>query len=715
MNATEQLNLARQRMQSGDFAGAEAACRAITSAQPTHADALYLLGLALLQQNRVPEAAQWLERAAPLLPNAAEVHANLGHALRLLGRHDDAAAALERAISLRPNYPLAMNNLGTVRRAQGRPADAIACYQKALSLQPNLLPARLNLGNALLEIGRAGDAASAFRAAMGLAPHNPDAHGGLASALDAAGDVAGATTNYEAVLRRHPNHVQTLVNFALLLKRQGWIDDSLALLRRAVAVDPRSPDAQEKLGRGLWDAGSYGEGLAHFQQAIRLRPSPVARVNAATLIPPIYTSLEQVHAWRRRLVDEVAKLREENVTIDLTNHVARTPFYLPYAGLPDRDIMREIALLHRPPPDVAQPPPAGHKIRVGFISTLFKHHTIGLWTQGLIARLPRDRMEVIVIAAGRHDDNVAQFIRANADRFVELPASLPAARQIVLAQQLDVLIYTDLGMEGLTWSLAFSRLAPVQAAMWGHPVTSGLETVDYYISSDLAEAADADANYTEQLVRLKHLPLYYLRPTQASPRDRAHFNLPHDAHVYGCLQSTFKLHPEFDFALGEILARDPRALILIPRTTGANWDKIVTDRIAATYGRDVIDRIRFIDRVSREDFAALNKLCDVTLAPFPFGAGDTSLAAFAEGAPVVTMPMPYLRGRFTHAMYRAMEIDDCVAATPEQYVEIALRLAGDPAWRDEIRRKILERNHVLFENMAGVNELADFISSVARR
>ena len=714
MNANQQLNLARQRMQSGDFPGAEAALRSVTSAQPTNADAMYLLGLALLQQNRVPEGAEWLGRAAPMLPNAAEVHTNLGHALRLLGRHDEAAASLERAIALRPNYPLAINNLGTVRRAQGRPDEAIACYRKALALQSNLMPAHLNLGNALLEIGRAGDAANAFRAAMALAPHNPDAHGGLASALDAGGDADGAAANYGAVLQRHPNHVSTLVNFALLLKRQGRLDESLALLRRAVSINPRSPDAQEKLGRGLWDAGFYDQGLAHFDEAIRLRPSPVARVNAATLIPPIYTSLEQVHAWRRRLVEEVAKLRRENVAIDLTNRIGRTPFYLPYAGLHDRDIMREIALLHRAPPDVPLPPRTGEKIRVGFISTLFKHHTIGLWTQGLIAKLPRDRMEVVVIAAGRYDDHVAQFIRAQADAFVDLPAALPAARQLILAQNLDVLLYTDLGMEGFTWSLAFSRLAPVQAAMWGHPVTSGLDSVDYYISSDLAEVPDADANYTEKLVRLKNLPLYYFRPPPAAPRDRAYFNLPADAHLYGCLQSTFKLHPEFDFALGEILRRDAKAIVLIPRTHGANWDRMVTDRIAATYG-DVVDRIRFIDRVSRGDFGALNKLCDVTLAPFPFGAGDTSLAAFAEGAPVVTMPTPYLRGRFTDAMYRAMEMDECVATTPEEYVEIALRLANDPAWRDEVRRSILARNHVLFENVAGVKELAYVISSVARR
>jgi protein O-GlcNAc transferase len=532
--------------------------------------------------------------------------------------------------------------------------------------------------------------------------------------MDAAGDAAGAQVNYEAVLRRHPNHVNTLVNYALLLKKQLRADESLALLRRAVEINPRSPDAQEKLGRGLWDSGFYDQGLTHFAEAVKLRPTPAARINFATLIPPIYTSREQVGAWRKRLVEEVAKVRRANIAINLTNHVARTPFYLPYAGLPDRGIMREIALLHRPPADARLPMRTAEKIRVGFISTLFKDHTIGLWNQGLIAKVPRDRFEVVVISAGRHNDAVAQFIRAHADAYVELPSALPLARQAILAQNLDALLYTDLGMEGFTWSLAFSRLAPMQAAMWGHPISSGLDSVDYYITSDLAEAEGAEANYTEQLVRLKNLPLYYFRPPPAPQRDRAYFNLPDDAHLYGCLQATFKLHPEFDFVLGEILRRDTKALILIPRTRAANWDKMVTDRLAATHG-DVTSRIRFIDRVSRDDFAALNNLCDATLSPFPFGGGDTSIVAFAEGVPVVTMPTPYLRGRFTHAMYRAMGIDDWVAASPEQYVEIALRLANDRVWRAEAGRKIRERNHVLFENMEGVTELADFISSVARQ
>ena len=144
----------------------------------------------------------------------------------------------------------------------------------------------------------------------------------------------------------------------------------------------------------------------------------------------------------------------------------------------------------------------------------------------------------------------------------------------------------------------------------------------------------------------------------------------------------------------------------------SNWDRIVHARLAKLLGEAQLRRIFFFDRLTRDAFRALNLACDATLAPFPFGGGDTSLEAFAQGTPVVTMPTPYLRGNFTHAMYRAMGIDACVANSPEQYVEIALRLANDPAWREEVQQSILAKNQVLFENPAGVDELADFISGV---
>ena len=113
-------------------------------------------------------------------------------------------------------------------------------------------------------------------------------------------------------------------------------------------------------------------------------------------------------------------------------------------------------------------------------------------------------------------EELTRFIRAQADTYVDLPATLPPARQRIAELGLDVLIYADLGMEGFTYSLAFSRLAPVQCAMWGHPSTSGIWAIDYFISSALAETADAQTNYTEKLVALKNLPLLVLQALKLS-------------------------------------------------------------------------------------------------------------------------------------------------------------------------------------------------------
>jgi protein O-GlcNAc transferase len=351
------------------------------------------------------------------------------------------------------------------------------------------------------------------------------------------------------------------------------------------------------------------------------------------------------------------------------------------------------------------------RIRVGFISANFRDQTVGVWTEGLIEQFDREKFHVIVLSIGRHEDDTGRRIRAKADEYAELSSHLPAARRAVAEAKLDVLLYADIGMEGFAYTLAMSRLAPVQCVTWGHPITSGLNTVDYFISSELAEAEDAQKNYTEKLVRLKNLPLYYHRPPPPKvKRDRPYFDLPDEAHVYGCLQTVFKLHPAFDEAIGGILRADPKGLLVVPKPGTANWGDVTLGRLRAAYP-DVVDRIRLVRRLERDEFRALNAACDVMLAPFPFGAGDTSMEAFAAGVPVVTMPTPFLKGRLTHAMYRWMGIEDCVASSPAEYARLAVKLGRDRAWRGAVREKILARNGVLYENVAGVRELEAFFET----
>jgi protein O-GlcNAc transferase len=320
-----------------------------------------------------------------------------------------------------------------------------------------------------------------------------------------------------------------------------------------------------------------------------------------------------------------------------------------------------------------------------------------------------------VLSLGHYQDDVAEFIRSHADQYLELPGTLPEARRAIGDLRPDILYYCDIGMDALSYSLAFSRLAPVQCVTWGHPLTTGIPTMDYFISSRLMEPPDAEDHYTEKLVPLDSLSIYYHRPPAPAPASRPDFGLHPDAHLYVCPQSIYKFHPEFDRLLGEILRRDPQGRVVLIRWAYQHSDDLLRQRFA-TVMPDVLDRVDFIPRLQQSQFVSLLGLADVLLDPIHFGGGHTSLDALAQGTPVVTLPGRFLRGRITLGLYRKMGFMECVADDPEQYVAIAVRLGTDPDYRRQVHERIREANAALFEDRDSVVQLeAFFRQAVATR
>src|SRR5205823_382462 len=139
-------------------------------------------------------------------------------------------------------------------------------------------------------------------------------------------------------------------------------------------------------------------------------------------------------------------------------------------------------------------------------------------------------------------------------------------------------------------------------------LTTGIDTIDYFISSDLLETDEAQSHYTERLVRLKSLAVHYYRPTLTGPTiTRANFGLSDDVHLYGCLQSLWKFHPEFDPLLAEILKRDPRGRLVLLRGHGRHWEQRLLQRFARSMGDDV-QRVQFVPQQKYEHFLALTSL-----------------------------------------------------------------------------------------------------------
>ncbi|HEY6564368.1 MAG TPA: hypothetical protein VIY86_07710, partial [Pirellulaceae bacterium] len=304
--------------------------------------------------------------------------------------------------------------------------------------------------------------------------------------------------------------------------------------------------------------------------------------------------------------------------------------------------------------------------------------------------------------------------RQTADQYVEIPREPATAIRAIADLELDLLFFADVGMDSLTYSLVFSRMAPVQCATWGHPVTTGSPTMDYFVSSELLEIPEADAHYTEKLARLPSLGTHYQRPRMSSLlKVRADFGLPDDRHLYLCPQTLFKFHPEYDNLLADILRQDPQGELVLLEGRVAAWTNRLRDRFARTMP-DVLSRVRFLSAQANADFLQLISLADVMLDPIHFGGGNTSYEAFAMGTPIVTLPGPYLRSRITLALYKKMGLTDLAVDSSEDYVRTAVRMACDEDFRLRQRQLIRDNAEVLFEDNQEVRDFQRFLLEAAR-
>lgn len=665
---------------AGDLAGAETRYRAVLAADPGHADACYLLGQLCRQAGRPDEAVALLRRAVEAAPDRVVFHIGTGDAL--------AEAA--------------------------QPADAVQAYQAALDLQPDAVDALYGLGCALADLGARDEALAPLQTAIALAPGHGPAQAILGELALHRGDFAEAETCLRAAQVAGVDSAELANDLGIALNHLHRHDEAIAEFRRALELKPDCPEAAMNLGNARREEGDVAAAREFYARVLIRKPSDCLRIRMATLLPPVYASTDEMLEYRARFESGIDELLDENFSAcDPITQGGAHNFYLCYQGFNDRDLQVKLARLYRkvyaPSHQVMNKAALPGRIRVGFISAFFSDHTIGHLNQGIIAGLDRSRFEVFVFSVGKHEDAVARAIEASADHYHVFTERRLAEAEAVIAQcGLQVLFYTDIGMEPFTYFLAFSRLAPVQCTTWGHPVTSGIDTIDYYVSSVDQEPEQASAHYSETLVELSALPAYFRRPGKpAATRDRASFGLSDAARIYLCPQSLFKFHPDFDGLIGGILAADSLGEVLIPEGHHRQWTDLLLARFRRTIP-EVSNRVRVLPRQSYEDYLQLMLLSDVMLDPVHFGGGKTTLDALSLGVPIVTLPGEFMRGRATLACYRRMGMTECIAASRADYVRRATELANDPNGRAQVSAALREQASQLGERGDVIRELEQF-------
>jgi CRISPR-associated protein Csy1 len=619
-------------------------------------------GIAAMDVGRYAEALEQFEKASALRPSARTFN-NSGIALLALERRDDAARAFERALALDPRYALASYNLARIH-FNSDPDRSFAHVQASVQADAS----------------------------------NADAWLLLADLLRRRKDYANAMRAMNVAIERSPQRASGWVARASLLAE---MDEEERARGEFVAAWSRFPgDLRSALGACLTLPHVYAS-KAHLEESRGAYSTGLERLNES--------------ADRLVLRDVESMLIESRWT----------NFYLAYQGRDDRALQRRYGefqhrLLERAAPDLLAPRKRASRTRprVGFLSHYFYNCVVGRYFASWITRLDSSRFEKFVYYTNPWvgDDTRATASAADTFRHVAGRPLAAIARQVI-ADELDILVYPEVGMHPDICSFAAMRLAPVQCMAWGHPTTSGSPEMDWYLSCEAMEPEGAQGHYSERLALLPGLGTRYERPVLEGNPSRAEFGLPEEGTLYLAPQSLFKMHPDNDALIARVLAQDRCGFVVMFESRHANSTRTFRARLDEALKAAGVqpDRVRMLrPDLPHAAYMRLNAVCDVMLDSLHWSGGNTSIDAIAAGLPIITLPGALMRGRQSAAMLEATGLAELVVANPDAYVAKAVELGTDHERRAAISRELAEHRDVIFGRDEPVRALESFLDRVAR-
>ena len=589
--------------------------------------------------------------------------------------------------------------LGLDLSQQGQIKKAIASFQKAIELQPDLAIAHCNLGSLLTKIG----------------------------------NLQQAIVSFETTIELQPQLVEAYFNLGLAQGRLGKLKQARTALETAVSLKPDWAEAHYNLGNVLLEQGLRDEAIAAYQSALDSNSSyHLAKLALAIAqIPVIYTSEIELESQREKYRQQLQDLanyyqnagepeRAEAAEIVGSNQ----PFYLTYQGKCDRELqqiygglMQSLMASRYPQWSRALPIPklaTDSKIRIGFVSGFFNHHAVWkIILQGWVKNLDRSEFELFGYFTGERRDK--QTVRAAklCDRFEGDLQTVEEWAEKIVEDDIHVLIYPEFGMDTMAVQLGCLRLAPLQLASWGHPETSGLPTIDYFLSSELMEPQNSQAHYSEQLVNLPNLGICYdiidVRPKAVT---KPELGIAESDIMFWCCQSLYKYLPQHD----DIFPRIARELdnarfvfIQLPSEFSTNIFRQRLSRAFKQFDLDYRNYCVFLPRLSSSAFAGATAIADVYLDNISWSGGNTTLESTVYNLPLVTVSGKLMRERHTTAILKMMGIESTIAQNKEEYVEIAVRLGRNADYRQDIARQIALNKEKCYGDLKPVRALEDFL------
>jgi predicted O-linked N-acetylglucosamine transferase (SPINDLY family) len=577
---------------------------------------------------------------------------------------------------------------------KGRLPEAEASYRRGLAANPHNTQARSLFGYLLFQTRRYEEALAELDQSLAAKPSQADAHAWRGLCLQQLGQVDEAASAFAAAVRVDPRHMGAHHNLGMLLVNQRRAGEAIPHLQRAVDLGYKRPEPFVLMGRAHVMTGRLAEAERAFREALKLDPRFVdARVGLSNVLHDL-GDLDAAIAELRGAIKAAPQAlgARSNLVMKLLYHGGITPSVLAEEHHAAGKAYLAAFAKDGDPAWRKRNNDPERRLRIAYMSPDFHLHATAFFLEPLLAAHDPAAVEVFCYSSTEQRDAMTERLRGLAHGFCDiLGMSTRDAAARIAEDQIDILVDCAGHTNNHRLGVLAMKPAPVQVTWLGYPHGTGLSTVDYRFTDEIADPPGmTESHYLEELVRLPEGTFCYRAPDTApepspGPMERG------EGPVFGCFNNPHKIGPEVIRLWAETVNAVPGARLRLQARPFL--DAAAADRFRERFAAAGLspDRIEIQGRRTFAEGFGLYATIDVALDPFPYHGTTSTCEALWMGVPVVTLPGRTCVSRVGPSLLARVGLDDLVARDEAHYRDIAVGLAGDPARLAELRRTLRGR------------------------
>ena len=491
---------------------------------------------------------------------------------------------------------------------------------------------------------------------------------------------------FNKILTHYPENLSVLRNLLHAYAFSGDFNNAETTIKKVIKINEKEPYVYQFYASILKSQDKIDEMINLIEEGLSKNlMNPKWKYQKELLFPVVVKDNNEINKFRVKISKCYDQILENEEQLDFDNdQIIQTPHYeTSYNQHDNLELnIKSVKALRKIYSELNEncvvEKNENEKIKIGFISEFLTNHTIGKLFKNIIFSLDQTKFDIFIFHSKKTKvGNIFnEFIEKEKSGFlknVRLPEKLSEKINFFKEEKFNILFYPDIGMSIEMYYLSLIRLAKYQIMSWGHPETTGSESIDYFLCSKSLITEETSKSYSEELLLMDHLPMIYEIP---KIQNKINDNELSKNNIYSCPQTIFKFHPDFDYILAEILNRDKKGVLYLIKDNNKIYYNKLIERFKKIENFD-LERVVFLDPLSRDNYINHLGTSSVLLDPLYFGAGNSFHESMVYGTPTVTLPTKFIKSKIVSAAYIQMEIESPpIVKNKSEYVELATEIAN---------------------------------------